>query len=144
MKVKVLTILTLAIALFVGACGGKSDADITKAATDGVATLTGEVADVTVKSRAEAAIKSVEGVKSVTNNTTTKPLPTPAPVVMDDKEMEGRIDAIMKKRGVEGVTVSVKDGEVTLSGKVAKEKVADAMMSANEINPKKVINNLNK
>lgn len=66
MKVKLLTILTLAVALFMIGCG-KSDADLTKAVNDkltgekitgvtvtvkdGVATLTGEVADITVKIR---------------------------------------------------------------------------------------------
>ena len=85
MRVKYFTVLTLAIALFMSACG-KSDADLTKAATDklaadkvtgvtvvvkdGVATLTGEVADVTVKTKAEAAVKGVEGIKSVTNSAT--------------------------------------------------------------------------
>ncbi len=74
MKAKYLTVLTLAIALFASACG-KSDADLTKAATDklaadkvtgvtvkvekGVATLTGEVADAAVKSKAEASVKTV-------------------------------------------------------------------------------------
>jgi osmotically-inducible protein OsmY len=139
------------------ACG-KSDADLTKAATDklaaekvtgvtvavkdGVATLTGEVAD-TVKSKAEAAVKAVEGIKSVTNNCTTKPVPTPEPP-SPDKMMEGTINETLKKKGIEGVTVTVKDGEVTLSGKVDKTKISEVMMSAQERNPKKVINNLNK
>ena len=71
MKVKFLTVLMLAVALFMSACG-KSDADLTKAATDkltadkvtgvtvavkdGVATLTGEVADQTVKAKAETSV----------------------------------------------------------------------------------------
>jgi len=42
------------------------------------------------------------------------------------------------------VTVTVSGGEVTLSGKVDKAKVPEVMMAANEANPKKVINNLNK
>lgn len=158
MKTKFITVLTLAIALFMSACG-KSDADLTKAVTDklaaekvtgvtatvkdGVATLTGEVADVTVKSKAEAAAKSVEGIKSVTNNCTTKPLPTPAPVA-PDKMIEGSLTERLKKASIEGVTVAVKDGEVTLTGKVDKEKVAQVMVLANEAGAKKVINNLNK
>ncbi len=158
MRVKYFTVLTLAIALFVSACG-KSDADLTKAATDklaadkvtgvtvvvkdGVATLTGEVADVTVKSKAEASVKSVEGIKSVTNSVTTKPLPTPEPP-SPDKMLEGTINEGLKKKAISGVTVAVKDGEVTLSGTVDKAKVAEVMMVANEAKPKKVVNNLNK
>ena len=88
MKVKIFTILALA-ALLLSACGGKSDADLQKAASeklaaekvagvnvavkDGVATLTGEVADITVKNKAASAVKGVEGIKSVEDKTTTKP-----------------------------------------------------------------------
>lgn len=158
MKYKFLTVLMLAITMFVAACG-KSDTDVTKAASDkltadkvtgvtvvvkdGVAALTGEVADVTVKSKAEAAVKGVEGVKSVTNNITLKPVPTPEPVSAD-KMIEGTINESLKKKGITGVTVSVSNGEVTLSGTVDKAKVAEVMMAANETKPKKVINNLNK
>jgi osmotically-inducible protein OsmY len=38
---------------------------ITATVKDGVATLTGEAADVTVKTKAEASAKAVDGVKSV-------------------------------------------------------------------------------
>ena len=148
----------LAVALFMSACG-KSDADLTKAATDkltadkvtgvtvvvkdGVATLSGEVADGTVKSRAEASVKSVDGIKSVTNSLSTKPLPTPPPV-SPDKMLEGTINESLKKKNITGVTVTAANGEVTLSGTVDKAKVAEVMMAANEAKPKKVINNLNK
>lgn len=158
MKVKAFTVLTLVAALFLGACG-KSDADLTKAATDklaadrvtgvtvavkdGVATLSGEVADVTVKSKAETSVKAVEGVKSVNNSLTTKPLPTPAPP-SPDKMLEGTIDQAIKKKGITGVTVTVANGEVTLSGTVDRAKVPEVMMAANEAKPAKVINNLNK
>ncbi len=159
MRVKLLTFLTLAVALFMIGCG-KSDADLTKAVNDkfaaekitgvtvavkdGVATLTGEVADITVKNKAEAAAKSVEGIKSVDGaGLKTKPLPTPEPP-SPDKMLEGTINENLKKKNITGVTVAVKDGEVTLSGTVDKAKVAEVMMVANEAKPKKVINNLNK
>ncbi len=159
MKVKVFTVLTLAIALFMSACG-KSDADLTKAATDklaadkvtgvtvvvkdGVATLSGEVADVTVRSKAETSVKAIEGVKSVDiSKVTTKPLPTPPPP-SPDKMLQGTIEQSLTKKGITGVTVTVANGEVTLSGKVDKAKVAEVMMVANEAKPSKVINNLNK
>ncbi|MEP6945378.1 MAG: BON domain-containing protein [Acidobacteriota bacterium] len=158
MKIKFLTVLMLAVALFMSACG-KSDADLTKAANDkltadkitgvtvavkdGVATLSGEVADVTVKSKAEAAVKTVEGIKSVTDSLTTKPLPTPEPP-SPDKMLEGTINEGLKKKGFTTVTASVANGEVTLSGTIDKTKVPEAMMVANEAKPKKVINNLNK
>ena len=158
MKVKFLAVLMLAVALFMSACG-KSDADLTKAATDkltadkvtgvtvavkdGVATLTGEVADQTVKAKAETSVKAVEGIKSVTNNCTLKPLPPPPPP-SPDKTLEGTINEGLKKKSITGVTVTASNGEVTLSGTVDKAKVAEVMMTANEAKPKKVINNLNK
>ena len=159
MKVKIFAVLTLAFALLLSACG-KSDADLQKAATDklaadkitgvtvavndGVATLTGMVDDITVKSRAEASVKSVEGIKSVTSTgVTLKPLPAPPPVSAD-KMLEGTINESLKKKGITGVTVTVANGEVTLSGTVDKAKVPEVMMAANEAKPSKVINNLNK
>lgn len=158
MKLKALTVLTLALALFMSACG-KNDADVAKAASeklaaekvsgvsvtvkDGVATLAGEAADAAVKSKAEATVKTVEGVKSVTNNMTIKPAPTPPPVA-DDKMIEGSINEGLKKREITGVKVEVKDGEVTLSGTVAKDKVMGAMEAAADSKPKKITNNLNK
>ena len=159
MKVKLFAVLTLAFALLLSGCG-KSDADLQKAAADkltadkisgvsvavkdGVATLTGQVDDVTVKSRAEASVKAVEGIKSVTSTgITLKPLPTPPPV-SPDKMLEGTINESLKKKGITGVTVSVLNGEVTLTGTVDKAKVPEVMMAANEAKPAKVINNLNK
>ena len=157
MKIKSLTIFMLAAALFLVACG-KSDADVQKAATDkltadkvtgvtvavkdGVATLTGQVADVTVKSKAEASVKGVEGVKSVTNNITLAPPPTPPPSVGDDQMIKGTVEESLKKANITGVTVTVANGEVTLSGTVSKDNLAKAMQAANATNPKKVNNNL--
>jgi len=162
MKTKFFTILTLAVALFMIACG-KSDADIQKAASekltadkvtgvtvavkDGVATLTGEVADITVKTKAEAAVKGVEGIKSVdAANLKTKPLPPP-PAPIDDVQAsdpmkKGTIDEVLKKMGISGVNVAVKDGEVTLTGTVAKDRLAEVMKAAQEADVKKVDNKL--
>ena len=158
MKVKLLTVLTLVAALFFMACGGKSDADLTKAATDKLAadkitgvsvavkdanaTLTGEVADITVKTKAEASVKGVDGIKGVTNNITLKP-PPPAPTPAgDDKMLEGTISEAIKKAGVNGVTVAVANGEVTLTGNVSKADLTKVMQAASSANPKKIDNKL--
>ncbi len=156
MKIKFLTVLSLAIALFIGACGGKSDADLQKAAADklaadkvvgvtvavkdGVATLTGEVADITVKTKAEASAK-VEGVKSVVNSITLKALPPPPPP-SPDKMLEGTVSQALMKKNISGITVTVANGEITLTGTVEKAKLAEVMAAAQESKPKKVINNL--
>ncbi|MGQ0542119.1 MAG: BON domain-containing protein [Blastocatellia bacterium] len=157
MKVKFLTVLSIAAVLFIAACG-KSDADLAKAVNDklaaekitgisanvasGVATLTGDVTDITIKTKAEASAKTVEGIKSVTNNVNVKAPPPPPP--SPDKMLEGTINEGLKKKNITGVTVTVANGEATLSGTVPKDKVAEVMMVANEAKPSKVINNLNK
>ncbi len=155
MKFKALTILTLAIALFMSACG-KSDADLQKAATDklaadkvvgvtvavkdGVATLTGEAADQTVKAKAETSVKAVEGIKSVVSTgLSVKPAPTPPPP-SPDKMLEGTVNESLKKKGITGITATAVDGEVTLTGIAPKAKWPEIMMAANEAKPKKVIN----
>ena len=138
MKIKFLAVFTLAIALMASACG-KSDADLQKAATEkltadkitgvtvavkgGVATLSGEVADVTVKSRAEASVKSVEGIKDVTNSLTTKPLPVATPSA-PDPALTGKITEDLKKAGCTTAVVAVKDGKVTVTGEVPAAKFA--------------------
>lgn len=156
MKIKFLTLLAVAAVAIMAACG-KSDADLAKAVNDklaadkvtgitaavtgGVATLTGEVTDITVKNKAEASAKAVEGIKSVTNNVTVKAPPPPPP--SPDKMIEGTVNEAIKKLGITGVTVTVADGVVTLSGEVTgRENLAKVMQAANEAKPKKVENKL--
>src|ERR1043165_6580140 len=100
MTIKLYGIALLALALAVMAAGcGKKDADIQKSVQDklaadgitgvtatvkdGVATLTGEVKDVTVKTKAETSAKSVDGVKSVDDQLKTAPLPVATPAAGD-------------------------------------------------------------
>lgn len=142
MRIKFLTVLSIAIALFIGACGGKSDADLAKAVNDkfaadkitgvtvavkdGVATLTGEVADAAAKSKAETAAKGVEGIKSVTNSLTTKPLPVATPAAADPA-LTGKITEDLKKAGCTGANVSVASGKVTVTGEVGAAKYAECV-----------------
>ncbi len=156
MKIKFLTVLTLGVALFISACGGKSDADVQKAAADklradnvagatvtvkdGVATLTGEVADAATKTKAETSAK-VEGVKSVVNNLTVKPLPTPPPAAPDPM-IKTAIEDGFKKAGCTGATVEVMNGVATLRGTVPKGKLGECVMAANQAKPNRVDNQL--
>jgi hyperosmotically inducible protein len=157
MKIRLLPILALAGVMLLAACG-KSDSDLQKAASDklssdnisgvtvavkdGTATLTGEVKDITVKTKAEAGVKGVEGIKTVNNNLTMMPLAAAPTPMGNDKMMEGTISENLKKANVSGVTVSVNNGEVTLSGQVAKADLAKAMQAASAANPKKINNQL--
>ena len=157
MKIKVLTITAVIAALFLVGCGGKSDADLSKAASDaitadattsgvtvevkdGVATIKGEVADDAAKAKAESLAK-VEGIKSVNNEVTVKPPPPAASA--EDPELKTKVEEALKKKGCDGATVEVKDGVATLRGTVAsKTKMAECVMAANEEKKKKVENQL--
>jgi osmotically-inducible protein OsmY len=140
MNIKVLTVLWVAAALFLAACG-KSDADlkkavedklkadnvagITVAVKDGVATLTGEAADAAAKKKAEDSAKAVEGIKNVDSKLTVKPAPTPAPPVADPA-LKAKLDENLKKAGCT-VTTEVKDGKVVASGTVPDAKYAECV-----------------
>jgi len=146
MKIKFLAILSIAAVMFMAACG-KSDADLQKAVQDkltadgvtgvtvavkdGVATLTGEVADITVKNKAAASASAVEGIKSVTNNATTKPLPAATPAAADDP-LTGKIRENLKKAGCTTITVSVTGGKMTATGEVPNAKYAECIRVINE------------
>ncbi len=157
MKVKFITVLTLVAALFMIACG-KSDADLQKAASDklaadkvtgvtvavkdGVATLSGEIVDITVKTKAETAVKSVEGIKSVSNNITVKAPPPPPPAA--DPMLQGKVDEALKKAGCTGATATIKDGVVTLTGTVPEAKYGTCFQAVSELGAAKVDNQLQK
>ena len=113
---------------------------------DGVVTLTGTANSDADKSKAEQIAKAVNGVKSVVNNLTVKPPPmtnaTPPPV-SEDTKLKADVTAALTKYGITSVTVTVANGEVTLSGDIPRAKLQDAMKAANESHPKKVINKMN-
>lgn len=153
----ILVMLCLALAFTLVACGGKSDADLQKAAEtavkakvptatvtvkDGVATITGVANDAAAKTAAEAAAK-VEGIKSVTNNMT---VATPTPVAQmasgDDTKVKTAIEENWKKAGCTGATVTVKDGTATGIGTVPKGKLAQCVQAAQEAKPGKFDNKL--
>ena len=107
-------------------------------AKDGVVTLAGTVNSDLDKSRAEQLARSVEGVKSVNNNLTPKPV-----VIARDDPLKTAVVANLNKYGITGITVSVANGEVTLEGNLPRAKLQDAMKAANEAHPRKVNNKLN-
>ncbi|MEZ5308614.1 MAG: BON domain-containing protein [Pyrinomonadaceae bacterium] len=160
MKIKFLAVLSLALVVLLGACGGKSDADIqseadkalkanettatvTAEAKDGVVTIKGEVKDDAAKAKAEELAK-VEGAKSVTNEVTVAAPVAPPAAKGDDTEVKSKIEENLKKAGCATATVDVKDGEATLSGKVDAAKMPQCVQAANEGGAKKVKNDLNK
>jgi len=158
MKVKFLTVLTLMCVAFLAACGGKSDEDLQKAVAaklasdnvsgvtvavkDGAATLSGEVADVTVRNKAETSAKSVEGIKSVdASQLRTRPLPTPVAAPADPM-LKGKVEENLKKAGCTGATVEIASGTVTLRGTVPDAKFAECVKVVNESGAGKLDNQL--
>jgi hyperosmotically inducible periplasmic protein len=114
-------------------------------AAGGVVTLAGTVNTDADKSSAEQLAKGVEGVKSVTNNLTVKPpmITATPPPVSEDTKLKTDVTAALTKYGITGVTVTVTNGEVTLTGDIPRAKLQDAMKAANEAHPKKVVNKMN-
>jgi hyperosmotically inducible protein len=157
-KLSIFVVLALAVAVMAAACG-KKDADIQKSVQDkltadgvsgvsatvkdGVATLTGEVKDITVKSKAESSAKSVDGVKSVTNNITLAPLPTPTPPVADPA-LTGKVTENLKKAGCTGANVAVQNGKVTITGTVPAAKYGECIQVVNQSGVGSIDNQLQK
>lgn len=155
---KGLAMLALVVATTFTACKPK-DVDIEKNVTtaiaaypgvsvsvkDGVATLTGEVTDEASKTAAQTAAAAVKGVKSVTNNLTLPPPPPPpAPVVINPDEtlQNSAKEVIAALPSAKGVTATVKEGVVTLTGTIKKADLPGLIQKLNEIKPKKVENKL--
>jgi osmotically-inducible protein OsmY len=110
--------------------------------SEGVATLSGEVADPTIQASLEASVKAIKGVKSVTNNTTVTPPPAPvAPVEIATADVltQSVKDAI---KDFAGVSADVAEGVVTLTGEIKKDQLPKLMMALNSLKPKKIENKL--
>ena len=103
---------------------------------EGVATLSGEVADEATKAALDAKVKGVKGVKSVQNNTTL-PAPPAAPVQItaDDPLVTAVIDAT---KDFSEVTASVADGVISVTGEITAARWKTLKMSLDGLNPRKV------
>ena len=111
---------------------------VTVTTMDGVVTLTGAVDSDAIKARVEQDAKSVEGVKSVVNNLIVKP-----PIVFsEDTTIKNAVMANLAAHNITGVTATVVNGEVTLTGTISRANLQAAMMAANDAKPKKVINQM--
>jgi hyperosmotically inducible periplasmic protein len=163
MKSKIANLLLLLTVMFsasvlLNSCGVK-DADVEKAVAekisatpelsgisatvkDGVVTLSGEVKDDASKAMAETSVKGIKGVKSVVNNTSVAPPPPPPATVeitADDPLTKAVADAT---KDFTGVTATVKDGVVTLTGEIKKTDLPKLMQAIMASKPKKVENQL--
>lgn len=114
---------------------------VTAEVKDGVATLSGEMATDAAKTAAADAVKGVEGVKSVVNNTAVAAMAAPAPVVVNpDQALIASSMAVVKE--YPGVNADVKEGVITLSGTIKKADWMKLKPALDALRPKKVDNKL--
>jgi hypothetical protein len=149
---KIIYALTLAGLVSVVACKSKpSDAElqskvvtavtvpgVTTEVKEGVATLSGTVADDAAKADAEAKAKGIEGIKSVVNNITVTPpvVEVAAPVVSPDADLIAKVADATKDFA--GVTTEVKDGVIVVKGEIKGDKWRVLKMALDALGPKKV------
>ncbi len=116
--------------------------DMVKGATvavkDGVATLTGECKDEMCKAACDKAASEVKGVKSVVSNFTLAAPPVvfvPPVITADDPLTKSVADAT---KDYPGITASVKDGVISLTGPISADKWKKLKMALDGLHPKKV------
>jgi hyperosmotically inducible periplasmic protein len=110
--------------------------------SDGIATLTGEVKDEATKAAAETALQGIKGLKSVVNSLTVPPPPPPPVVINPDDVLRKGIDSVFAAKSIKGVSAAVAEGVVTLTGTIKKSELTKVMQAANELKPKKVLNQM--
>lgn len=110
----------------------------------GVATISGVCKDESCKESCENIVKGVKGVKSVVNNCIID-----APKSVEEVEaVKINPDAVLNTAVGEvvkmysGVSASVSDGIVTLTGSIKKSQLPTLIKSVQELKPKKVNNKL--
>ncbi len=110
----------------------------------GVVTLTGEVENDELRQQAESSVKDIKGVKSVVNSLTVKPKgPSPEELKRSaDTALLTKVNENLSTYKVQGVTATVTDSIVTLTGSVKRAEVQNAMKAAMESGAAKVENKL--
>jgi len=98
----------------------------------GIATITGVCKDEACKTHCADLVKGIKGVKEVVNNCTVAP---PVEIAQDDPLTQAVTDAL---KAYPGISASIKDGIITLTGTIAKADRQKLMMALQALNPKKV------
>lgn len=85
--------------------------------------------------------KDKPAVEAPTTSTTVDAQPAEAPVVIaPDAELTNNVNDAIKD--FPGVNATVSNGEVTLTGEIARDRLAMLMQSLHALQPKKINNNL--
>ncbi|HEX6892488.1 MAG TPA: BON domain-containing protein [Chryseolinea sp.] len=125
--------------------GNSALSGVSASVQDGIVTLSGEVESDELKSLAQTTLSEVKGIKSVVNNITVKPKgPTPEELKqMADSALQARVTEAFTRYKVSGITATVLDSVVTLTGDIKRAELQNAMKAAMEAAPKKVENKMN-
>lgn len=116
--------------------------NVTSVVNDGAVTLAGAVETQQERSTIETQVKAVKNVRAVMNNIIVTGGGMPS-ATSQDAMLQSAIRTSLSAAGYNSVIVSVQNGEVTLSGDLNRADLTKVMQMANEVNPSRVINNLN-
>jgi osmotically-inducible protein OsmY len=110
----------------------------------GIVTLTGEVESNELKNLAESSLTGIKGVKSVVNSVTVKPQgPTPEEMKKAaDDALLAKVKENFATYKIEGITATVSDSIVTLTGNVKRSNLQYVMKAAMESGATKVENKM--
>lgn len=111
---------------------------------EGIVTLTGEVESNELKNLAESSMTGIKGVKSVFNSVTVKPQgPTREEMKKAaDDALLAKVNENFATYKIEGVTATVSDSIVTLTGDVKRSNLQNVMKAAMESGATKVENKM--
>lgn len=111
-------------------------AGVNATVVEGTVTLTGTCATEDCRTKAEAAVKDIDGVKKVLNN-----IQVAAVQVTDDGPLRASAEQVVSKYS--GVQADVSNGVITLRGTVDdRDKLQQLMMDLNALRPQKIDNQL--
>ena len=107
-------------------------AGLTASVAEGVVTLSGVCKDDACKAFCESTVKGLAGVKSVVNNCTTAPTveETSAVPPVSDALTQAVADAC---KDFPGLKTELKDGVLTLTGEIEKDRLQTLMMGLNAL-----------
>jgi hyperosmotically inducible protein len=125
--------------------GNSALSGVSASVQEGVVTLSGEVETDELKSLAQTTLSEVKGIKTVVNNITVRPKgPTPEELKqMADSALQAKVTEAFTRYKVSGITATVLDSVVTLTGDIKRAELQNAMKAAMEAAPKKVENKMN-
>ena len=101
---------------------------------DGVATLSGQCKDDACKTHCADLVKGIKGVSSVVDNCTVAPAMQEVVPVVTEPQADALTKAVTDAlKDFPGVSGTVKDPILTLTGKISKDKVQKLMMGLNAL-----------